>query len=772
MKQNKSKENFIKDKILERNNLIENYIVNYLSNKNENEIPYINKKIDKPPIFKKIKKISNSRPKISRVHPKEKSKGNNSISYAYNYINNITNNNMNNADSEDALTIATKKTMASINQQKDNKENKENININSSYTTNTQNSNNSVNKHFSFLNKKVKNKYIINNQAKCNADYFSRKIPQITKKYTKKEFNSFYSLKNNNTLKNKSRSNNRSYAKLNINITTDNTINNIPNYRKTNFNNSFNNKYQITSSKDDFINQEKSKTIDADKTIRKIKKKTLYIINSKSISDNYIYNKKNNYSSFSHDKIEKSQNLNDNSNNKENYEKMFLREVNLEDFLLIIQKFENIKSLINLLPEKIKDIKELKTIMDSIKIKLFDLFRFYFGCAFEGAPENLFFSKRAKINLHYYSIVLILSLGLIYIIINKVKMTQEYFPQIINLFNFQLKLFLLLSDMVIHKIKINDEQKIWVREIMNILNNKLMFNTENYILEMKKIIVNSYYLMNEILVELKFKNESGKIDFNEQEVFYMNFFLRNNLNSLFKYNMNYIEELFNHNIFIFNIISLNQNSNNNYYNEVLDIVIPRQEKNEKRRMPNIPYLLFPPKKQFTLILDLDETLINFKLLNPSKGVGKLTLRPGLINFLEIIKEFYEIIIFTSGTKEYADTILNAIDKKGNNKYFDARLYRDHNIEIGQKYYKDLTKIGRDLSRTIIVDNFNYCFKLQKENGILISSFYGENKEDKALIELQKILIKIYNEKCDVRKSIIKYKEEIFRKISYFNKNQI
>ena len=189
-------------------------------------------------------------------------------------------------------------------------------------------------------------------------------------------------------------------------------------------------------------------------------------------------------------------------------------------------------------------------------------------------------------------------------------------------------------------------------------------------------------------------------------------------------------------------------------------------------MPNIPYLLFPPKKQFSLILDLDETLINFKLLNQSKGVGKLTLRPGLINFLEIIKEFYEIIIFTSGTKEYADTILNAIDKKGNNKYFDARLYRDHNIEIGQKYYKDLTKIGRDLSRTIIVDNFNYCFKLQKENGILISSFYGENKEDKALIELQKILIKIYNEKCDVRKSIIKYKEAIFRKISYFNKNQI
>ena len=81
----------------------------------------------------------------------------------------------------------------------------------------------------------------------------------------------------------------------------------------------------------------------------------------------------------------------------------------------------------------------------------------------------------------------------------------------------------------------------------------------------------------------------------------------------------------------------------------------------------------------------------------------------------------------------------------------------------------MSKIGRDLSRIIIVDNFNYCYKLQKENGILISSYYGENKEDKALIELQKILIKIFNEKCDVRKSILKYKEEIFRKVSSFNK---
>ena len=56
---------------------------------------------------------------------------------------------------------------------------------------------------------------------------------------------------------------------------------------------------------------------------------------------------------------------------------------------------------------------------------------------------------------------------------------------------------------------------------------------------------------------------------------------------------------------------------------------------------------------------------------------------------------------------------------------------------------------------------------------MISSFYGDDKEDedRALIELQKILIKIYEENNDVRKSIAKFKEEIIRKVSCLDLNQ-
>ena len=803
MKPVKERKNIIKEQILERNKRIEDYILNFLSNKNSKKNLYYNKVYNKLDNSKtnniqhvpKKEKISNSRPKISRIPVKKRKKDLNQNSYI-SYMKSrksYINNNSNNTDNEDALTMATRKTMESFDKYK---ENKENININSSYINNSTISNIELNKNknSSYVNKKFKKNVVGSDCSNKNLNFVLKKIPKLFDNSRRKGLKSFHTFKNMNNISNDSKNINHSYAKLNPNY-LNNSINTIQSYkRKNNLDISIDSNYLNTHIKKcynkDFI-REKSNTIDVIRTIKKIKNPIIYIIDNNNKNQtidnhsNYIYNKKNNFSSFSNEKKIRNKSQKNNINiDKINFEIMISKEINLEDFLLIIQKLEIIKSSITLLPEKIKNIKQLVVIINSIKIKIYDLYKFYFGCLFEGAPENLFASKKIKINLHYYSIILVMSLALIYILTNKIKMTQDFFPQIINLFNFQQKLFLLLSDMVIHKIKINASQKIWAREIMNILNNKLMFKTENHISEMKKIILNSYYLINEILLDLKFKNENGLVDLNEQEIFFMNFYFRNSINSLYKYSLITIEDLFNSNIFkIYNIksnytnIALRNKSqkNMNIENDILnnksnefEIIIPNTN-NPIKLNPKIPYLKFPPKKEYTLVLDLDETLIYFNFININKNLGKVRLRPGLLNFLEIIKEFYEIIVFTSSTKDYADIILNAIENKGNSKFFDGRLYREHNLQLEQKFYKDLSRIGRNLTKTLIVDNFNHTFKFQKENGILISSFYGENKEDKALIELQKILIKIYNEKGDVRKSIIKYREEIFRKVSYSNK---
>ena len=55
------------------------------------------------------------------------------------------------------------------------------------------------------------------------------------------------------------------------------------------------------------------------------------------------------------------------------------------------------------------------------------------------------------------------------------------------------------------------------------------------------------------------------------------------------------------------------------------------------------------------------------------------------------------------------------------------------------YYKDLSKLGRDLKQTIIVDNIPENYSLQPKNGIQIKDWKGHDEEDKALYRLQSLL---------------------------------
>ena len=58
------------------------------------------------------------------------------------------------------------------------------------------------------------------------------------------------------------------------------------------------------------------------------------------------------------------------------------------------------------------------------------------------------------------------------------------------------------------------------------------------------------------------------------------------------------------------------------------------------------------------------------------------------------------------------------------------------------------------------------FKLQKENGIFIKNFNGDDKNDSALIDLIPILRKITCDiNNDVRVELSKLKNEIFTKIT-------
>ena len=167
---------------------------------------------------------------------------------------------------------------------------------------------------------------------------------------------------------------------------------------------------------------------------------------------------------------------------------------------------------------------------------------------------------------------------------------------------------------------------------------------------------------------------------------------------------------------------------------------------------------------YTLVLDLDETLAHF-FFTPSGGT--FLIRPYCFKFLEEMKKIFEVVIFTAATKDYADSFLDIIDP--GNKYINHRLYRSHTTICNFTFVKDLSKVGRNLNKTLIVDNLADNFKLQPNNGIQIGTWTDDMK-DTQLKDLSRILGQIMEKKPDDIREIIKKLNEEINKNSKKNLN--
>jgi CTD small phosphatase-like protein 2 len=132
-----------------------------------------------------------------------------------------------------------------------------------------------------------------------------------------------------------------------------------------------------------------------------------------------------------------------------------------------------------------------------------------------------------------------------------------------------------------------------------------------------------------------------------------------------------------------------------------------------------------------------------------------------------MKKRWEIIVFTASHQSYADTILDEIDP--DRTLFDHRLYRQHCRELTTELYvKDLSKLNRDLSQTVLVDNSAYSYAMQLDNGIPILPFYEGKDFELAALEsyLQKLL------DCDDVRTLNRQYFQLNKYTSYDNSHDL
>lgn len=463
-------------------------------------------------------------------------------------------------------------------------------------------------------------------------------------------------------------------------------------------------------------------------------------------------------------------------------------EIKLDDLIFIEGRLNDIILALN----DNKNIFDIDAVNESV-----EFFVFYFHSSLKNKLP-LFFNELNRIviksafNLNLFVIILTYHLSLNSSMLGTVIILLKKMYELLkmNLFLFIRKIQLYYGDDFCRKndtyfrtanyfLGKNGLSNVYENEIINLVNKNCVsiVNDISNILNYYKTINNSYYS--------DFQNIYLNISrMNEQDInnyFYNYLFSTNKENvaaqqriNKFDYSRDNIEN---------SKIYDNNNSNNNINNIINNTTFNNQnqnysfrqegEENEqllnniilsyKRNKELPPFLKNKNQKKYTLILDLEDTLINISITNDKKII--IQPRPGLISFLTGVKPFYEIITFSKLSKNYSESIIRLIE--GDKKLFDYNLHRNHCSLIGKNFVKDISRIGRDIKTIIMVDDLAENLKDHIDNGILILPYDVNNfREDRVLYELKKMLILFHRLGYqDLRNALKSYKNEIYHKIT-------
>ncbi|XP_069588818.1 carboxy-terminal domain RNA polymerase II polypeptide A small phosphatase 1 [Ranitomeya imitator] len=170
---------------------------------------------------------------------------------------------------------------------------------------------------------------------------------------------------------------------------------------------------------------------------------------------------------------------------------------------------------------------------------------------------------------------------------------------------------------------------------------------------------------------------------------------------------------------------------------------------ENGSVPKATKYLLPDVKpqdagKICVVIDLDETLVHssFKPVNNADFIIPVEIdgtvhqvyvlkRPHVDEFLRRMGEMFECVLFTASLAKYADPVADLLDKWG---AFRARLFRESCAFHRGNYVKDLSRLGRDLNKLVIIDNSPASYIFHPENAVPVVSWF-DDMSDTELLDL-------------------------------------
>ncbi|XP_043980633.1 carboxy-terminal domain RNA polymerase II polypeptide A small phosphatase 2 [Gambusia affinis] len=158
----------------------------------------------------------------------------------------------------------------------------------------------------------------------------------------------------------------------------------------------------------------------------------------------------------------------------------------------------------------------------------------------------------------------------------------------------------------------------------------------------------------------------------------------------------------------------------------------------------LPELKAEDQGKVCVVIDLDETLVHssFKPISNADFIVPVEIegtthqvyvlkRPYVDEFLRRMGEMFECVLFTASLAKYADPVTDLLDQGG---VFRTRLFRESCVFHQGCYVKDLSRLGRDLNRTLILDNSPASYIFHPNNAIPVVSWF-DDADDAELLNL-------------------------------------